>query len=373
MRPYSEATDSNDVDQKQNLLTGHYDLEGGVHGKSSLKTSSSAQKGPLARLSKSIDERWSVKKLKRTWGPILEVAVRLLIVGTFFDDSLRTVVHFMGHVEQVGQQSFLSLLSSPLLKSIIAGIFLCIGVLAQLSSSFCLVAGHHPDASTKALIAWTIAQPVLYGQLSNGEVITQSMSLIGGLLMLRAHLVHDRASNAVGARTQLLGRLLLPSMYMYYSWLFLSNDFFSEETNTYAEFFAALSKSTFDVLVILAIAIGSVLVFFGLKSRVVALLLAFVNLAFVTYMHPFFLYISLEGGKWKYDEVNMPSPNAIISEDVKPEDILYDPAQVYDMHRYYFFLGVATSGALLLLAQFGPGEIAVQKNEVLLPVVRAID
>merc|ERR1712194_364201 len=150
-------------------------------------------------------------------------------------------------------------------------------------------------------------------------------------------------------------------------------DFAEEETTSYLAFFSSLSKSALDTVVIVAIMVGSVLLFFGLKSRVVALLLALVNLGFVSYLHPFFRYIWLEDGKWKYDEVNMPSPNVVLSKDILPEDLVYDPAQVYDMHRYYFFMGLSTSGALLLLAQFGPGEIAVQKNEVLLPVVRAKD
>ena len=42
--------------------------------------------------------------------------------------------------------------------------------------------------------------------------------------------------------------------------------------------------------------------------------------------------------------------------------------------RYYFFEGLSFSGALLLLAQFGPGEIAVEEDEVLLgDVQRARD
>ena len=376
MRPYAEATGSDDdIVEKQNLLVGHNDLEDGdnFHGRSSLKTSSSVPKGPFARLSKSIDERWSVKKLKRTWGPRLEFVIRLMLVATFFDDSLRTVMHFKGHMEQVGEQGCLSLLASPVMKKIFGAIFLGIGVLAQLLGSLCLLASRHPDGSTKALIGWTIAQPVLYGQLSNVEFITESISLVGGLLMLRAHLVYDRAANVVGARTQLLGRLLLPVMYMYYAWLFMFWDFAEEETTSYLAFFSSLSKSALDTVVIVAIMVGSVLLFFGLKSRVVALILALVNLGFVSYLHPFFRYIWLEDGKWKYDEVNMPSPNVVLSKDILPEDLVYDPAQVYDMHRYYFFMGLSTSGALLLLAQFGPGEIAVQKNEVLLPVVRAKD
>lgn len=375
MRPNTEAVVSDDYVERQNLLTGQIDLEGGNQGlaKSTRNASSSKPKGPLERLSKTIDERWSVKKLKRTWSPRLEFVVRLMLVANFFDDSLRTLMHFSEHIEQVGRQGCLSVLASPALTKTFAAIFLGIGVMAQLLGSSFLLAGYYPDGSTKALIVWTVAQPLLYGQLTNVEFVTESISLIGGLLMLRAHLVYERASNAVGARTQLLGRLLLPAMYLYYVWLFIFYDFSEEETSDYFAYFASLSKSAIDTVVIVAITIGSVLLFFGLKSRAVAFLLAFVNLAFVTYLHPFFRYIWFEGGEWKYDEVNMPSPHVSLAKDISQEDLVYDPAQVYDLHRYYFFLGLSTSGALLLLAQFGPGEIAVQKTEVLLPVVRAKD
>ena len=36
------------------------------------------------------------------------------------------------------------------------------------------------------------------------------------------------------------------------------------------------------------------------------------------------------------------------------------------MTHTHLFQGLSTSGALLLLAQFGPGEIAVEEDEVLL-------
>ena len=43
-----------------------------------------------------------------------------------------------------------------------------------------------------------------------------------------------------------------------------------------------------------------------------------------------------------------------------------DAWHLVDLHRYYFFQGLSTTGALLLLAQYGPGELAVQEDEVLL-------
>ena len=47
---------------------------------------------------------------------------------------------------------------------------------------------------------------------------------------------------------------------------------------------------------------------------------------------------------------------------------------IYDLHRYYFFQGLSTSGALMLLVMFGPGEIAIEEDEELLgDVQRARD
>jgi hypothetical protein len=37
-------------------------------------------------------------------------------------------------------------------------------------------------------------------------------------------------------------------------------------------------------------------------------------------------------------------------------------------NRYYFWLGCSTSGALGLLAIYGPGDLAWQKHEHILPV-----
>ena len=91
MRPYTETRASDeDTFEQRSLLTDQDDLEGGnqVVGKP-LRTSSSKPTGRLERLLNRIDQRWSVKKLKRTWGPRLESVVRLMLVATFFDDSLR--------------------------------------------------------------------------------------------------------------------------------------------------------------------------------------------------------------------------------------------------------------------------------------------
>jgi len=293
-----------------------------------------------------------------------------MLVATFLDDSLRTAMHFSEHTKQVGEQGCLKWLAavmSPKLVGVIATVVLAIGLLAQSIGSLHLVALIRPDGATKALIGWAIVQPILYSQLSNVDFVAESLSLVGGLLMLRARLVFKQTSHGAGSRTQLIGRLLLPAMYLYHAGLFLSSAVTLDETNNLAMYVSSLSMFVVNTAVLVGLLISSMLVAAGLKSRLVAVLLALVNLGFVFYQHPFFRFVWLEGGKWKIDEDNMLMPNVALPTDILPGD--FDPWQIYDLHRYYFFLGLSTSGALLLLAQFGPGEIAIQKNEVLLPVV----
>ena len=139
-------------------------------------------------------------------------------------------------------------------------------------------------------------------------------------------------------------------------------------------FAQSLSLSLVNAAVLVGLVLGCALVAVGLKSRTVALSLALVNLAFVFYQHPFFRFVWREGGDWTYDEAAMRKamPSVALPTDVSPGD--FEAWQIYDLHRYYFFQGLSASGALMLLAQFGPGEIAVQEDEVLLPVVqRATD
>jgi len=335
--------------------------------------------GFTQRLMLSLDEHTSVKLLMRLWGPRLEFFVRLMLLSTFFDDSLHTAPQFFEHTKKIGEQGCLKWLAatSPELVAIIATVALGIGLLAQSLGSICLLALLQPDGATKALIGWTIAQPVLYAQLSNVEFVAESLSLAGGLLMLRAHLVSEQGWHT-GARTQLLGRLLLPAVYLYHAGLFLFSALTSDETSNLAMYFSSLSMFIVNTVMLVGLVIVSTLVAAGLKSRFVAVLLALVNLGFVFYQYPFFRFIWLEGGEWKYDEEKLYNSmdnsmsQVALPTDISPSDL--DPFQIYNLHRYYFFLGLSTSGALLLLAQFGPGEIAFQKNEILLPlVVRAQD
>jgi len=342
--------------------------------------------GYLQRLMLDIDERVSVKLLMRVWGPRLELVVRLMLVATFLDDSIRMAMHFGEHVEQVGQGWCLKWLeaASPMAVSVVAGILLGVGLLAQSLGSICLLALLRPVAAIKALIGWAMVQPVLYAQLSNFEFMSETLSLIGGLLMLHVHLVnqeHRQHSSEVAtsntttaspspsslAMTQLLGRLLLPAAYLYRAGLFFSSAFALDETTSLGAYLSSLSLFVINAAVLVALVASSTLVAAGLKSRAVALFLALANLGFVLVQHPFFRFVHRVEGKWEVDEDAIWMPSVALPKGVSPLD--FGPWDIYDLHRYYFFLGLSTSGALLLLAQFGPGDIAMQKDEVLLPVV----
>jgi uncharacterized membrane protein YphA (DoxX/SURF4 family) len=370
----TDAVEANSVGNNKQIemqqLVGTYnDLEQGKSASGQAVPLKAGAKAPptslFERLICQLNERQNVKLLMRLWGPRLEFLVRLMIVSNFFEDSLSTLTHFSEHTIQVGEQGYVLKWFAgtyPGFAQVIATLALAIGVLAQLCGSVCLLALVQPDIATKVLIGWVIAQPLLYAQLTNFEFVAESLSILGGLLMLRAHLVFDRARNSEGTRVQLVGRLLLPAMYLYYMGQFLCSAITLDETNGFVSYISSLSMFIINGVLLVGLVIGSTLVAAGLKSRVMAMLLAILNLVFVFYQHPFFNMIKLEGGHWKYIEDNMSSmPHVVLPSDVLPNDL--DPEQIYNLHRYYFYMGISTSGALLVLAQFRPGEKAIKKRQ----------
>jgi len=357
-----------------------------VHGaeKITAMMSGGRGKGLFLGYLKQLDERVNVKLLLQAWGPRFEFVVRLLVVATFLDDSFRAATHFSTHTDQIGERGYLKPLAAtlPNLVSAIATVVLGVGLLAQSLGSLCLLVLFQPDFATKALIGWAVAHPVLYAQLTNFEFVAESLSLVGGLLILRAHLSEQARRDdqhvpsgggllctpagdlpdAAVARTQLVGRLLLLTVYLYHAGLILLGNL--ADVQHRADH--SLSMFAVDAAALGVLALGCALIAAGLKSRTVALSLALVNLCFVCYQHPFFRYVWLEGGEWKYDEAELRKsiPHVTLPKENTADD--FQSWHIVDLHQYYFFQGLSTSGALLLLAQFGPGEIAVEEDEMLL-------
>ena len=348
---------------------------------------SRSKEGFFLRCLKPLDDHVSVKLLLRVWGPRVEFVVRLILVATFLDDSVRTVRHFSAHTEQVGVEGYLKPLAetSPELVRAIAMVALGVGLLAQSIGSLCLLALFKPDGATMALMGWAIAQPVLYAQLANIEFVAESLSLVGGLLILRAHLSEQAkreyrrvpsgggelngteeaasASEASIARTQLLGRLLLLAVYLYHALLLFGR--------LLPDLFESLSRLVIDSVVLAGLVAGCALVAAGLRSRTVALTLALVNLGYVCYRHPFFRSVwpaLAPASTYDAAAIQRSMPHVALPKDVSANDL--EAWLIFDLHRYYFFQGLSTSGALLLLAQFGPGEMAVEEDEILLADVQ---
>ena len=263
--------------------------------------------GLFLRCLKPLDDIVSVKLLLRIWGPRFEFFVRLILVATFLDDSIRVATNFSEHTDQVVAAGQPLAEASPHLIYYAAAVVLAAGLLAQSLGSLCLVALIQPDVATKALIGWAIVQPVLYAQLTNFEFVAESLSLIGGLLIMRAHLSEqakrdgrrvplgggtlcvpadpDSAPELAIARTQLLGRLLLPSVYLYRALTLLGSLADAQYRKE-----LSYSMSAVDTAVSIGLVLGCALVAAGLKSRTIALTLSLLTLVLMLYLHPFFRY-----------------------------------------------------------------------------------
>jgi len=305
-----------------------------------------------------LEERWRVQVIK--WGPQIDFVVRFMLVASFLDDSVRTAMHPSELAQQVLQLGFLNRLPKFLpLESLAAGLLL-LGLIAQTAGTMGVLSLKQTDVSTKALLGWTIAQPVLYGQLfSNAEFLAGSVSLAGGLLILRAHFVDS--PNA--AKTQLIGRGLLPFVWLYYAGVFFAKAIGYEETNDMGEYALAVTRFVGCIVLLVLLVASSFLVSRGLRSRLVAFLLALANLGLVCYRHPFFAYLEFKIGYWGYWQVK--SSIRVNNPTVHYADgVLMDDWQIWGLHKYYFLIGLSTSGALLLLAQHGSGESAVSKNDI---------
>lgn len=369
--------------------------------------------GLFGRCLRRLDEHTNVKPLLRVWGPRVHFFVRLLVIGTFIDDSLRCAMHFKVHVRQVGEHGYLRQIAetSPDLIDGLAAVFLTLGLFAQSVGSVCLLTLVQPEAAIVALMAWTIAQPVLYAQLANAHYVATSLALFGGLLILRAHLrSSDRASSssrrapvgggalcgascgsetaeeeevraAAVARMQLLGRLLLVGPYVLQAGAIAQADLSASLAAERHRAAHSASMYGVDALVLVALLLGGALVAAGLRSRVVALTLALANGAYSLFvLHPLWAFASPPSGgrgasgEWTYHEGAMRAsmPRLALPPDLSESD--FEPWLLYDLHRYYLFHSLSTSGALLALAHVGPGEIALEEDEILLgDAQRAVD
>ena len=122
-----------------------------------------------------LDERVSLKSASAKVGTL----ARVLIVSTFIDDTIRIAFDYSGQVDSMKSVGFGSS-ASPILPVIF--------VLIQASGAGLTLAGPSTLWSVGAveLILWSAAHPFLYAQQENTEFLVESVSIIGGLLILLA-------------------------------------------------------------------------------------------------------------------------------------------------------------------------------------------
>eukprot|EP00967_Tisochrysis_lutea_P148448 scaffold283676_cov27-Tisochrysis_lutea.AAC.3 len=187
---------------------------------------------PVTRLLTAVDERVSLKHVHRR----LQSIARLLIVSTFIDDALRVSCDYRGQVftmRSVGWGASAGAWA-PQLQQMMPISF----VLTQTAGVLLILTRLAPQTGCVTLIFWTAIHPFLYAQQRNLEFLLESVTIIGGIMILltseRAIKTRERRSNREGGgigvvgdhvdaaaleKNQLLfvGRLLLSAVFVYYS------------------------------------------------------------------------------------------------------------------------------------------------------------
>lgn len=211
----------------------------------------------------------------------------------------------------------------------------------------------------------------MYRQHKNAEFVAETLSIMGGLLILFAHL-----SSAIAQRKRLIdsdagqegdrlaaveirakrlglaGRALLVTLFLFSGWTrahrFMSNRVYSKyELATWA-------MVTADAAVGLALVSVCALVVLGMRSRFCALLMAAVNFVTNLWLHPFWLYL--------FSETTYELPDVMgagLGEKMSGYKL---SAALYASHqRYFFFQSLSYTGALLLLVVHGPGQYSIDE------------
>lgn len=331
-----------------------------------------------AAASRALDERVNLKSVHRR----LQAVAKVLIVTTFFEDALRVLLTF-----SVQQNSMrIAGWHSPMLHT-----GLPVFSFAVQTSGALLVA--LPGASKRSevgcyiLLFWCMVHPIMYRQESNWEFVLETLTIMGGLLILLSHCMLVGASTAsklaptlptkaVSAKAvgpsaalaeggaagrahaiQAVGRVLINAIFLYYAFV---------KVHGYTQrVFSSIQSSDWSAPVAEgALIIGTLymcsLLIIGIKSRVVALILAVLMALSACYMHPFWIY-ALSTKTYRMEGV------------AHMEGFEVDAFTMGDHQRYFFFQTMSTVGALLLLVVHGPGKLSMDEQQGQLVLITTHD
>ena len=304
-----------------------------------------------------LDGRMNVKSVYRR----LQSIARFLILGTFVDDSLRVLFDYPGQISTMGSVG----ITRPLAYFAPAAF-----ILTQSVSVFLILSGTRPEMGCTVLCVWVGLHPFIYRQQSNLEFLLESVTIMGGLMVLlsserqnRKALQRGAARAQTGALTsedpeeqaeeakkidllQLCGRCCISAVFLYYGGKMCHESFQSIIGRSSEDFLSAATEGV--LLVFLLVFTG--LIVAGMKSRWCALLLALVMGLSALYKHPW--YITM----WSKSSFFLDF--VVGYEDVKVDAWLYS-----DHQRYFFFQQLSTVGALLQLVVHGPGKYSLDESE----------
>jgi len=327
-------------------------------------------------MARALDERVNLKRVHRS----LAWLAKVLIVLTFMEDALRVPFTFEYQQESMQTASW----QTPVLHSALPILSFCV----QLGASLLVVLSASTVAGCYILLAWCLFHPFMYSQLTNGEFMLETLTIMGGLLILLSHEqlnAHASASalllpggakpseslKARANRLQMVGRVLITSIFLYYAFFKVrgyaqrlpvggeSHDAgaplveallsYAKRVNISGQTHDAGAWSLVEALLIVLLLCLSSLVIIGMKSRWCALLLAVVMAGSAFYMHPFWVYY------FSRETYTMHVPGM--------EGYEVEAFTMADHQRYFFFQRMSTVGALLLLVVHGPGNLSVETME----------
>jgi len=308
----------------------------------------------IADTSRELDARFNLKTVHRR----LQNLAKVMIVTTFLEDAMRVLLTF--HVQQNSMR--IAGWKSPVLHSLLPAI----SFVVQFCGSLLVIV---PGDNMRGLIGcyiltgWCFWHPFMYQQQTNYEFLLETLTIMGGLLILTSNFMlappsakaglprthsstADTPHNNRAHRIQALGRMLLCSLFLYYA--FQQVHGYAKTLNFTSKDFDWKTPALEGVLIIVLLYMCS-LVIIGIKSRWVAFALALAMFFCDLYMHPFWMFIF--------------STKTYTMEGVAGmEGFEVDAFTMADHQRYFFFQTMSTVGALLLLVVHGPGKLSIDEQ-----------
>lgn len=359
---------------------------------------------------RSLDEAHSLRAIHRK----LQVLAKALIVATFAEDALRMLFTYELHQTSMRQAGW----TSPAAQSALP----LVSFVVQMAGSILATCGRQEGCYL--LLGWCVWHPIMYQQQTNWEFVLETITIMGGLVVLLSHFrmvaagttrregyrllpakaagTDARPSGADGRRTdalQAVGRFLICSVFVYHAlsrvhgFIGRASDVFEQREGagkggkleravraklaTEEGGLADWASHAAEAVLGVGLLCGVWLVLIGMRSRLVALALAALTALSACWLHPF----------WRARDnrpTTFPPPsNHLLTGDhnccryymLRPADATYrlggvagmegylvDAFTMADHQRYFFFQTMSTVGALLLLVVHGPGRHSVDEQ-----------